>query len=223
MQSPRTQNEVQCLMGRIIALTRFISRSGDMNFPFFKDIKKRREFEWTPECEESLQELKVYIQSPQLLTRPIAGDILRVMRGAETRYSLNEKLVYALIVAAQKLKPYSEAHPVEVITEQPLRQILKTPSRSEMIVKWAIEQSEFDLRYKPQTSIKARALENFMVECTHEPDEGAPSWLTYTTRKRSKYDIIIKCHTNVAACVTLLQPVHARIIKTRKNFRVKKL
>ncbi|GAA0174513.1 hypothetical protein LIER_27891 [Lithospermum erythrorhizon] len=32
------------------------------------------------------------------------------------------------------------------------------------IVKWAIELSEFDLRYNPRTSIKAQALADFMVE-----------------------------------------------------------
>ncbi|GAA0144969.1 hypothetical protein LIER_36046 [Lithospermum erythrorhizon] len=128
--------------------TTFINE--DRSFPFFRAIKKEREFEWTPECEKSFQELKVYLQSPQLLARPVAGDILqlylavsksalssvlireeenvqrtvynvnRVMRGAETRSPLVEKLVYALIVATRKLKPYIEAHLVEVITDQPL-------------------------------------------------------------------------------------------------------
>ncbi|GAA0140553.1 hypothetical protein LIER_01874 [Lithospermum erythrorhizon] len=35
------------------------------------------------------------------------------MRGTETRYPLTEKLGFALIVAARKLKPYFEAHPIE--------------------------------------------------------------------------------------------------------------
>ncbi|GAA0151875.1 hypothetical protein LIER_10497 [Lithospermum erythrorhizon] len=50
-------------------------------------------------------------------------------------------------------------------------QILENPSRSRRIVKLAIELSEFDLRYKPRTSIKAQALVDFMVECTHGPEE----------------------------------------------------
>ncbi|GAA0165445.1 hypothetical protein LIER_20847 [Lithospermum erythrorhizon] len=151
MQSPRTQKEAQCPTGRIAALTRFISRTGDRSLPFFKVINKGREFERTPECEKSFQELKSYLKSPQLLVRYGAGDVLqlyleisesalssvlireeakvqrpidyvsRVMRGAETRYPLMEKLVYFLIVAARKLKPYFDAHQVEIITDQPLR------------------------------------------------------------------------------------------------------
>ncbi|GAA0185275.1 hypothetical protein LIER_32563 [Lithospermum erythrorhizon] len=86
------------------------------------------------------------------------------MRGAETRYPLTEKLVYSLIVAARKIKPYSEAYPIEVVTDQPLRQILEKPNRSERIVKLEIELSKFDFRYKPRTSIKAQTIANFMVE-----------------------------------------------------------
>ncbi|GAA0168663.1 hypothetical protein LIER_23330 [Lithospermum erythrorhizon] len=43
--------------------------------------------------------------------------VSRVMRGAETRYPRTEKLVYPLIVADRKFKPYFEAHPVEVVTD----------------------------------------------------------------------------------------------------------
>ncbi|GAA0148930.1 hypothetical protein LIER_08238 [Lithospermum erythrorhizon] len=49
-----------------------------LSFAFFRAIKKRREFEWTPECEKSSQELKAYMQSPQLVARPITGDILQL-------------------------------------------------------------------------------------------------------------------------------------------------
>ncbi|GAA0185807.1 hypothetical protein LIER_33095 [Lithospermum erythrorhizon] len=143
-------------------------------------------------------------KSPQLLARPVAGDVLqlnlavskaalssvlireekkvqrpvyyvsRVMRGAETRYPLAEKVVFALIVAPRKLKPYLEAHLVEVITNQPLWQILENQSWAGRIVKWVIELSEFDLRYKPRTSIKAQEMADFMVECTQGPTDEAP-------------------------------------------------
>ncbi|GAA0170687.1 hypothetical protein LIER_41005 [Lithospermum erythrorhizon] len=78
MQSPQTQKEVQRLIGRIAALTRFISPTGDRTLPFFKSIKKGRDFEWTPEYEQSFQEPKAYLQSPQLLARLVAGDVLQL-------------------------------------------------------------------------------------------------------------------------------------------------
>ncbi|GAA0145477.1 hypothetical protein LIER_05660 [Lithospermum erythrorhizon] len=92
------------------------------------------------------------------------------MRGGETRYPVTEKLVYALIVDAWKLKPYFEAHLIEVVMDQPLRKILENPSRYGRIMKWVIDLST--LHYKPSKSIKAPTLADFMVECTHGPDEG---------------------------------------------------
>ncbi|GAA0157159.1 hypothetical protein LIER_14483 [Lithospermum erythrorhizon] len=78
IQSPRTQKEAHYLTGRIAALTRFISRAGDRSLPFFKAIKKERDFEWIPECEKSFQESKAYLQFPQLLAQPVEGDVLQL-------------------------------------------------------------------------------------------------------------------------------------------------
>ena len=90
---------------------------------------------------------------------------------AETRYSLMEKWALGLITAARKLRPYFQAHPIIVITDQPLWQTLLKSYASGRLVKWSIELSEFDLSYKPRGAIKAQALTDFMVDCT-EPGEG---------------------------------------------------
>ena len=42
------------------------------------------------------------------------------LRGAEERYPLMEKLAFALVIAARKLKPYFQAHTVIVLTDKPL-------------------------------------------------------------------------------------------------------
>ena len=47
--------EVQHMSGRIAALNRFVSRSTDKCFPFFKLLKK---FEWTNECTKAFESLK---------------------------------------------------------------------------------------------------------------------------------------------------------------------
>ena len=90
---------------------------------------------------------------------------------AETRYPLMEKWALALITAARKLRPYFQAHPIIVMTDQPLRQTLLKPDASGRLVKWSVELSEFDLSYRPRGAIKAQALADFMVDCT-EPWEG---------------------------------------------------
>ena len=88
---------------------------------------------------------------------------------AETRYPPLEKWALALVVAARKLRPYFQAFPVSVITNQPLRQTLHKPDASGRLVKWAIELSEFDIDYKPRAAIKAQAMADFVAEFT-EPE-----------------------------------------------------
>ncbi|GAA0163036.1 hypothetical protein LIER_19007 [Lithospermum erythrorhizon] len=85
MQSPKTQNQAQRLIGRIAALTRFISRAGDRSLPFFKAINKG-----------------VLIREEDRVQKPVYY-VSRVMRGVETRYPLTEKLVYAFTVEVRKL------------------------------------------------------------------------------------------------------------------------
>ena len=45
-------------------------------------------------------------------------------RRAEERYSPMEKLAFALVMAARKLKPYFQAHMVIVLTDRPLRRAM---------------------------------------------------------------------------------------------------
>ncbi|GAA0162399.1 hypothetical protein LIER_18502 [Lithospermum erythrorhizon] len=132
MQSPQTQKDVQSLTGRITTLTRLISRAGDRSLPFFKAIKKGRGFEWTPECEAA-----------GVLCQPSNE------RGRE-QLSLDGEAPLCLDCGHLEAKAFYEAHLVEVVMDQPLRQILENPSWSRWIVKWVIELNEFDPRYKLQ-------------------------------------------------------------------------
>ena len=38
-----------------------------------------------------------------------------------------EKLAFALVTAAQKLKPYFQAHTIVVLTDKPLRRAISSP------------------------------------------------------------------------------------------------
>ena len=90
----------------------------------------------------------------------------KALLDAEIRYPPLEKWVLALVVAARKLRPYFQAFPVPVITNQPLRQTLHKPDAFGRLVKWAVELSEFDIDYKPRAAIKAQAMADFVAEFT---------------------------------------------------------
>ena len=68
--------------------------------------------------------------------------ISRAFRGAEERYPWMEKLVFALITAVQKLKPYFQAHTIVVLTDQPLKRAMSSPEAAGRMALWAIELSE---------------------------------------------------------------------------------
>ena len=77
-----------------------------------------------------------------------------------------EKLILALVTTSRKLRPYFQAHTLKVITEYPMKQILHKPETSRWQIKWAIELSEFDTRYKPRTAVKGHILVDFIMEFT---------------------------------------------------------
>ena len=84
-----------------------------------------------------------------------------------------EKLILALVTKARKLRPYFQAHNIEVPTKYPMKQVPHKPETSGTLMKWAIELSEFDIRYKPKTTIKGQVLANFIMEFTSaEPAEN---------------------------------------------------
>ncbi|XP_077248596.1 uncharacterized protein LOC143888148 [Tasmannia lanceolata] len=180
----------------VAALGRFISKSAERCLPFFNAVKGIKTTPWTQECQVAFEELKQYLSSPPLLTKPEPGEELllylsvspmalaavlireehnqqkpvyyvsKVLHDAEIRYQRVEKLAYALIIAARKLRPYFQVHTIKVLTDQPLRQVLHRPDTSERLVKWAVKLSKFDIQYLPRPVIKAQVLANFVAECT---------------------------------------------------------
>ena len=56
-----------------------------------------------------------------------------------------EKLAFALVTAARKLKPYFQAHTIIVLTDQPLKKAMSSPEAARRMALWAIELSEFNI------------------------------------------------------------------------------
>ncbi|XP_022880588.1 uncharacterized protein LOC111397850 [Olea europaea var. sylvestris] len=108
--------------------------------------------------------------------------VSQVLKGPEIRYSLAEQLVLALIIAVRKLRPCFQSHTVQVMTDQPIKQILHRLETSERLLKWVIEMSEFDIEFKPRTAIKAQALADFITELTtpaESPEGQKTDWKVF--------------------------------------------
>ena len=64
--------------------------------------------------------------------------ISRVFRGGEERYPQMEKLAFALITTARKLKLYFQAHTIVVLTDKPLRRVMNIPEAAGWMALWAV-------------------------------------------------------------------------------------
>ena len=77
-----------------------------------------------------------------------------------------EKLILALVTVARKPRLYFQAHIIEIPTEYQMKQVIHKPETLGRLMKWALELSEFDIRYKPKTTIKGQVLADFVIEFT---------------------------------------------------------
>ena len=83
---------------------------------------------------------------------------------AETRYTRLKQAALALRMAAKKLHPYFQAHPIVVLTNLPLRSTIHKPYLSRRMGGWAIELSEFGIQYEPRLAIKGQILADFLAK-----------------------------------------------------------
>ncbi|KAL8112855.1 hypothetical protein AgCh_020237 [Apium graveolens] len=98
--------------------------------------------------------------------------VIQVLKDAETRYPNLEKFALALVHSNRKLRQYFQGREIRVVTYQQLRKIIHKPDASGRLVNWAIELSQFNIKFVPRTAIKAQVLAKFVIECTfpeHQP------------------------------------------------------
>ena len=66
-----------------------------------------------------------------------------------------QKLLYAVLMATQKLMHYFTDHEVTVVTSYPLGDIIRNRDAAGRISKWALKLLGHDIRYVPRTTIKS--------------------------------------------------------------------
>jgi ribonuclease HI len=95
--------------------------------------------------------------------------VSEVLHEAKARYPETYKLLYAILIASQKLRHYFQAHRIMVVTSYPLRVILHNSNTTGNIAKWAAELAGFQLDFQPRHGIKSQALADFVAEWTPTP------------------------------------------------------
>ncbi|GKF04769.1 reverse transcriptase domain-containing protein [Tanacetum coccineum] len=98
-----------------------------------------------------------------------------------------EKLVLELVFAAKRLRRYFQAHPIAVITNQPIKKIIPRPDVAGRLQKWSVMLGEHNITYRPRTSIKGQILADFLVEKPDEAPPDTPEGIEFTYALRFQF------------------------------------
>nr|GEU72701.1 reverse transcriptase domain-containing protein [Tanacetum cinerariifolium] len=173
-------------------------------FKTLKKCTKKSDFYWIEEAKSAFKQMKQLIVKLPTLTAPKEKKELIVylatakeavsavlmtkreakkmpiyfvshaLRGPKVNYTSKEKLVLALVHASKCLKRYFQAHPITVITDQPIKQVLLKSKVAGRLQKQSIELGEYAIHYRPRVSVKRQILADFIVE---HPEEDSSDTL----------------------------------------------
>jgi hypothetical protein len=87
-----------------------------------------------------------------------------VLSPSKQRYPHYQKLAYIIFTAAQKLRQYFVVHPIIVVNEAPLSNILNNPEATGCVSLWEIELSPLNITYEKRKAIKFQVLPDFTAE-----------------------------------------------------------
>ena len=149
----------------------------------------------------AFQQLKQYLSYPPIMSSPVVDEVLfsylavtfyaisfvllRVDSGiqrpvyyvskslneAEVRYLPLEKAILAVVHVTRKLPHYFQAHTMVILTQLPLKSILRSADYTGRVVKWGTILGVFDIKYMPRTSIKGHVLADLVAEFAECPEE----------------------------------------------------
>jgi hypothetical protein len=84
-----------------------------------------------------------------------------VLSPTKQRYPHYQKLAYNVFTIARKLRQYFVVHPIIVVNEAPLSNILNNPLATGRVSLWGIELSPLDITYEKRKAIKSQVLPDF--------------------------------------------------------------
>ncbi|GKF94802.1 reverse transcriptase domain-containing protein, partial [Tanacetum coccineum] len=90
--------------------------------------------------------------------------VSRTLHDAEQNYAPLEKLALALRHASRRLRRYFEAHPITVITDQPIKNVLSKADTSGRLAPYSMELAAYNITYEPRSAVKGQILTNFINE-----------------------------------------------------------
>ena len=95
--------------------------------------------------------------------------VSKSLHKAKIRYLPLEKAILAVVHGTRKLPHYFQSHIVVVLTQLPLRSLLRNTDCTRRIAKWDTILGVFDIKYMFRTSVKGQVLTDLVAEFTETP------------------------------------------------------
>jgi hypothetical protein len=112
----------------------------------------------------------------------------KVLSPSKQRYPHYQKLAYNVFITARKLRQYFTVHPIIVVNEDPLSNILNNPKAIGCVSLWGIKLSPLDITYEKRKAIKSQVLPDFTAEWLELQNTGPPDlssvWTMYFDRSK---------------------------------------
>ena len=142
----------------------------------------------------------VLIRVDSGIQRPVYY-VSKSLNEAEVHYLPLEKAILAVVHATRKLPHYFQVHIVVVLTQLPLKSVLRSADYTGRVAKWGTILGVFDIKYMSRTSVKGQVLADLVAEFAECPEEvemgrktlgerlvgvasvqGLPPWELYVAR-----------------------------------------
>jgi hypothetical protein len=78
-----------------------------------------------------------------------------VLSTSKQNYPHYQKMTYGVYMEAKKLKHYFQEHPIRVVAEAPMSEIISNKDATGQIAKWAIELLPYTPQYDKRNIIKS--------------------------------------------------------------------
>ena len=101
--------------------------------------------------------------------------VSKSLHEVEVLYLPLEKTILVVVLGTRKLPHYFQAHTVVVLTQLPLKSILRSANYTGRIAKWGTILGTFDIKYMPRTSVKGQILADLVAEFTEPEIEELPT------------------------------------------------
>jgi len=141
-------------------------------------LRKATKFSWDEKCEDIFHQLKAFLSSPAVIQKSRSDQptiiymsfseeavsvilvqeiekeerpvyfVSRTLHTVVMWYQMIEKVVFALVQTARRMRPYFQNHAIMVRTDYPMFKILSKPDLTGRMIGWLVELSEFDIHYE---------------------------------------------------------------------------